>query len=112
MQRCLCRGTKRHSNVHEVGILCCPLIRLRATHGPTYHSAEVLDAKFLGDKLILCSHIVVEGTPREWTRLWLVGGRRRLPIAEERRDDNEKVLRVEGFIFSDQPEVVGDGCSQ
>jgi hypothetical protein len=37
----------------------------------------------------------------------LVGWRRGLAVSEERRYDDEILLRIQDFVFSDKPEVVG-----
>lgn len=67
----------------------------------------MLDSKVLCDKLVLSANIVVERAFRKWPKMRLVRWRRGLAVSEECRYDDKVLLRIQDFIFSDKPEVVG-----
>lgn len=60
MERCLCRGTEWNCDIHELGVLGCPLVRLGTAHRPTDNGTQVGDAKFLDDKFMLGTNVVIE----------------------------------------------------
>lgn len=66
----------------------------------------MLDAEFLRHKTVLSLHVIVEGNFRKRSKIWSVGGRGRLAIAEERSDDDKVVFGVESLVLADQPLVV------
>lgn len=106
MQRGPRGAAERDNRVHEVGVLRGPLIGLGGTHGPAHNGAQVLDPKVLGDQCMLGAHVVVDAAFGKRAGCEMVRRRGRLAVPEEGWDDDEVFLRVEGLVFSDQPEVV------
>lgn len=107
MQRGLGRGAEGHRDIHEVGVLCCPLIGLGASHGPTHDSPQMSYSHVLCDKLVLRSDIIVKRDFGEWAGGTLVRRGRRLPISKQCSNYDEELLRVQELVFPNKPEVVG-----
>jgi len=62
----------------------------------------------LGEKSVLCSDIVIESDIGKRLDVG-VGGRCGLSVAEEGSDNYVVLVRVQDFIFSYKPFVVGNG---
>jgi hypothetical protein len=67
----------------------------------------VFDAQMLSHESVLSSHVVKECDFGKRLDVG-VGGRGGLPIAEQGGDNYEVFLWAQGFIFSDEPFVVGN----
>ena len=93
--------------VHEVWVLGRPLEALAGAHGPARHAAQVRDVELLGEEGVLGADVVVEGHVGEGGDGG-VGRGGGLPVAEERCDDDEVFLWIQGLVFANEPFVVGD----
>lgn len=103
------RTAERHNQVHEIRILCGPLETLSCAHGPADYRSQVSDSEVLRDQSMLRADVIVERASREGSvrrRRCLVRWRRRLPIPEERGDDDEVLSWIQGLVFSNQPVIV------
>lgn len=58
------------------------------------------EAQMLRHEGILSTNIAIKGTLGEWARSLLVGRGRGLAVAKESWDDNEVLVGVERFVFS------------
>ena len=103
------RTAKRRDALDHVGIHRPPMEGLQRTHRPADNQLQFLDAEFLGHQLVLGADIVVGRYLRE-ARLVVglrrVAWRRRQPVAEHVRDDDEIFSRVERHALADQPFIV------
>jgi hypothetical protein len=60
-----CGPAEGRDQVHEVGVLGCPLVRLASAHGPPQDAARVRDAQVFGYEGVLGADVVVEEDVRE-----------------------------------------------
>jgi len=69
----------------------------------------MLDPQMPSHKLVLRFDVVVERDIWEGPfNVWPVGGRCRLAVPEERKNDDKVLVRVEGFIGANEPFVCCD----
>lgn len=101
---------KGDAEVHKVGELREPLVRLAGAHAPPQDGAGVGDAQVLGDEPVLGGDVVLEGDVGErgvGREVGLhVGGGGGLAVAEEGGDDDEVFGGGEGFVLADEPCIV------
>lgn len=104
------------AQVREAGELRQPLVRLAGAHAPAQHHAGVGHAQAVRHEAVLRRHVVAEGDVREGPELGPqvrhVGRRGRLPVAEERGDDDEVLIRVERPAGPHEPLIVCYGARE
>ncbi len=94
MQTRACRTAEWDSQVHHIGVLSDPLVRLASAHGPADDAVEVVDLEMLCDQGVLGANVIVDGDFGEGMRVGCVGGGGGLAVSEKGGDDYEELGRI------------------